>query len=96
MATIKKHKKQKNVEIVHKCLMLVQKIYFLKKSIWIMKIHYLTSRIEVPLMGVALQQWTFKKIICKRQSGDKSNTRDKNHVAIVHFLTLIQENIHFR
>jgi hypothetical protein len=56
MATIKKHKKQKNVEIVHKCPMLVQKILFLKKSISIMKIHYLISRIEVPPMGVAHQQ----------------------------------------
>lgn len=32
MATIKKHKKQKNVEIVHKCPMLVQKILFLKNQ----------------------------------------------------------------
>jgi hypothetical protein len=54
----------------------------------------LTSRI--PPMGVAHQQWTFKKIICKRQSGDKNNTRDKNHVEVVHFLMLIQKNIYFR
>jgi hypothetical protein len=53
-----------------------------------MKIHYLTSRIEVPPVGVAHQQWTFKKIICKRQSEDKNNTRDKNHVEIVHFKML--------
>ncbi len=52
----KKHKKQKSVEIVHKCPMLVQKILFLRKSIWIMKIHNLTSRIEVPPMGDPHQQ----------------------------------------
>lgn len=36
-------------------------------------------------MGVAHQQWTFKKIICKKQSGDK------NHVEIVHLKMLIRE-----
>jgi hypothetical protein len=57
MATIKKkHKEKKSVKIVHKCPMLVQKILFLRKSIWIMKIHYLTSRIEVPPMGFPHQQ----------------------------------------